>query len=160
MSGGNSESVANVSGCMSMTAVNYNRDATTDNKSCYGCNTASVNNGSCPFLYYGCMNDKAANYRPQAIEHGTCTFEDVSNRPYRSLRSDTQNPVWVNGVAAVSSVLFLAGTLTLGKVVFDNLSTTNTNKVTKRKRKSMDAGNIETSKGRSIEAASNKMAAG
>jgi hypothetical protein len=142
------DTTAVVSGCIDTTAVNYNRDATLNDLSCYGCNTASVNNGSCPFFFSGCMNETALNYRPQASvrDDTTCTFEGVSNRPSPN---DPQDPVWVNVGVAVSVAFYLVGTLMLGNVVLKNLNkqpltTTNTNKlpIIEAPGKSMAAGNI------------------
>mgnify|MGYP003133528872 FL=1 len=62
---GGEEEPVSMGGCMDVTAINYNADATFDN-------------GSCVFpppVIYGCTNPDADNYNPQAThDNGRCQF--------------------------------------------------------------------------------------
>jgi hypothetical protein len=78
-----------VYGCIDQTAQNYNAEANTDNESCYynaGCTQAGYveyynqgyeadyDDGSCETLaVFGCMDDEALNYDPEAnVDTGDC----------------------------------------------------------------------------------------
>ena len=76
-------------GCMDMSAINYNADATVDDGSCdfeiFSCMDmsainynadATVDDGSCDFEIFGCMDMSAINYNADAtVDDGSCDFE-------------------------------------------------------------------------------------
>lgn len=79
--------VANVSGCTSPLAVNYNSNATVDDGTCIfpdGCTNSTALNyspnatnddGSCIPNIRGCTASSAANYNSQAtVNDGSCEF--------------------------------------------------------------------------------------
>ena len=76
-------------GCMDMSAINYNADATVDDGSCdfeiFGCMDmsainynadATVDDGSCDFEIFGCTDPMALNHNPDAtIDNGSCDYD-------------------------------------------------------------------------------------
>ena len=82
------DTVVDIFGCMDMSAINYNPDATVDDGSCdfeiFGCMdmsainynpNATVDNGSCIFDIFGCTDPLALNHNPDATDDdGSCEY--------------------------------------------------------------------------------------
>ena len=82
------EIVGDIFGCW-MCCMNYNPDANVDNGTCeyeiFGCMDqsamnynpdANVDNGTCEYEIFGCTDQSAMNYNPDAnVDNGTCEYE-------------------------------------------------------------------------------------